>query len=90
MHQLPWGHIVILLHRVPDKNQRNWYATETIKNGWSRSILEIQIETQLYERQGISKKKISNYHNHLPAPQSDLANDILKDPYNFDFLLKDA
>ncbi len=84
--QLPWGHIVRLTQMVKGDLQREWYAQQTIKNGWSRTILEMQVESELYERQGISGKKISNYHQHLPASQSDLANEILKDPYNFDFL----
>lgn len=84
--QLPWGHIVRLMQMIKNDSEREWYAQQVIKNGWSRSILEMQIESGLYERQGISSKKISNYNQHLPAPQSDLANEILKDPYNFDFL----
>lgn len=84
--QLPWGHIAVLIDRVKDKEIREWYAQQTIKNGWSRSILEMQIEGELFSRQGISAKKITNYHHHLPKAQSDLARDILKDPYNFDFL----
>lgn len=86
VHQLPWGHIVVLIHRVREKIEREWYAQETTKNGWSRSILEMQIKSRLYERQGVLAKKVSNYHQHLPPSQSDLANEILKDPYNFDFL----
>lgn len=84
--QLPWGHIVRLMQTIGEENIRNWYAIQTIKNGWSRSVLEMQIESDLYERQGKSSKKISNFHEHLPAIQSDLANEVLKDPYNFDFL----
>jgi len=84
--QLPWGHIGVLLHQVKDTEERDWYTNEIIKNGWSRPILEMQIESGLYERQGKTTKKISNFHQHLPKAQSDLANDILKDPYRFDFL----
>lgn len=84
--QLPWGHITRLIQMVKDNQVREWYAQQTIKNGWSRSLLEIQIESGLYERQGVVKKKTSNFHQHLPDAQSDLAYDILKDPYNFDFL----
>lgn len=71
---------------VKDENAREWYATQTIKNGWSRSILEMQIESELYERQAITSNKTSNFHKRIPELQSDLANEILKDPYNFDFL----
>lgn len=84
--QLPWGHISLLIHAVKDDSIREWYAKQTTKNGWSRSVLEMQLESGLYERQGITASKTTNYHEHLPAPQSDLARDILKDPYNFDFL----
>lgn len=84
--QFPWGHIIRLMQMLDNEKIREWYAAQTIKNGWSRAILEIQIESRLYERQGEISKKISNYHQHLPEVQSDLANEILKDPYNFDFL----
>lgn len=84
--KLPWGHISSLIHTVKDEAARNWYAQQVMKNGWSRSVMEIQIETGLYERQGVSTNKTTNYHEHLPPAQSDLARDILKDPYNFDFL----
>jgi predicted nuclease of restriction endonuclease-like (RecB) superfamily len=84
--QLPWGHITRLIQMVKNELKREWYAQQTIKNGWSRTILEMQIESGLFERQGVSAKKTSNYHQHLPAIQSGLANEVLKDPYNFDFL----
>lgn len=84
--QLPWGHIVRLMQMVKDESQRDWYANQAIMNGWSRNILEMQIESGLYQRQGISHTKVSNFSQNLPANQSDLANEILKDPYNFDFL----
>jgi len=84
--QLPWGHISLLIHAVKDGSIREWYAYQSIKQGWSRTILEMQIESGLYERQGKSDHKISNFHEHLPPKQSDLAHEMLKDPYNFDFL----
>lgn len=84
--QLPWGHVSLLIHAVKDKLTREWYAQQTIKNGWSRSVLKMQIESELYERQAESSKKINNFDKQLPALQSDLANEMLKDPYNFDFL----
>ena len=84
--QLPWGHIVVLMQKLAKSEVRAWYAQKAVEHGWSRSILTMQMETQLYERQALNDKKVSNYHNHLPKPQSDLARDILKDPYNFDFL----
>ena len=84
--QLPWGHIVRLIQMVKNEQEREWYAAQTIKNGWSRTVLEMQVESELYRRQAIISKKTPNYHEHLPSPQSDLANEILKDPFNFDFL----
>lgn len=86
VNQLPWGHIVILLLKVKNRPERDWYINKALEYGWSRSILEIQIEQQLYERQGIAGKKTSNFKNILPPPNSDLAHQSLKDPYVFDFL----
>ncbi|CAM3403983.1 PDDEXK nuclease domain-containing protein [Legionella longbeachae] len=71
---------------VKEESRREWYAEQTIKNGWSRNTLEMQIKSGLYERQAIANNKTSNYHKHLPELQSDLANEILRAPYNFDFL----
>lgn len=86
VHQLPWGHIVLLLHKIDSKSQRDWYAIQTVQNGWSRDTLAMQIMSGLYERQGINDTKLTNFHECLPARQSELANQILKDPYHFDFL----
>lgn len=84
--QLPWFHIVLLMQRIKDETQRNWYADQALKNGWSRSVLELHIEQILYERQALSSKKISNFQEKLAPPQSDLAEQTLKNPYVFDFL----
>jgi predicted nuclease of restriction endonuclease-like (RecB) superfamily len=81
--QIPWGHNVRLLDLVKDPDERLWYARQTIQNAWSRNALVMQIETGLYRRQG---KAITNFDRTLPPPQSDLAQQITKDPYNFDFL----
>ncbi len=81
--QLPWGHNVRLLDKLETFEQREWYAKACIQNGWSRAILEAQIETKLHQRQG---KALNNFEQTLPAPQSELAQQMLKDPYNFDFL----
>jgi predicted nuclease of restriction endonuclease-like (RecB) superfamily len=83
--QIPWWHNVILLDKVNNTEKRLWYAQKAIEYGWSRSVLTIQIETKLYERQAINEK-VSNFQQNLPAPQSDLAQQLLKDPYIFDFL----
>src|SRR3990167_6179138 len=81
--EIPWGHNVWLLEKVKDLTQRLWYAAKTLEHGWSRAILTVQIESDLYGRQG---KAVSNFAGTLPAPQSDLAQQALKDPYLFDFL----
>ena len=81
--QIPWGHNVRLLDLVKDPEERLWYARQTILNGWSRNVLVMQIESGLYRRQG---KAVTNFQATLPEPQSDLAQQLLKDPYNFDFL----
>lgn len=81
--QIPWKHNCILIDKVKDPEKRRWYIQQTIENGWSRNVLEIQIESGLYERQG---RAITNFKQTLPPPQSDLAQQIVKDPYHFDFL----
>src|SRR5579872_6496109 len=81
--KLPWFHNCVLLDKTTDTQERLWYALQTIEHGWSRNVLVQQIESKLYERQG---KAITNFERALPAPQSDLARQVLKDPYNFDFL----
>ena len=81
--QIPWGHNIRLLQKVKDPAEREWYIRACIEHGWSRNVLEMQIETGLYRRQGGAA---SNFERTLPAPQSDLARETLKDPYNFEFL----
>lgn len=81
--QIPWFHHCILLDKVKVPDVRVWYVHKTIENGWSRNVLIFQIDSRLHERQG---KAISNFERTLPASQSDLAAQLLKDPYTFDFL----
>lgn len=81
--QIPWGHNLLLLHRLENLEARLWYAAKTIENGWSRNVLWHWVDTKLFTRQG---KAITNFTNTLPTPQSDLAHQTLKDPYCFDFL----
>ena len=81
--QLPWFHNCTLLDKVKGRELREWYIKKTIENGWSRSILEMQIESQAHLRVGAGQ---NNFERTLPTPQSDLARDIVKDPYAFDFL----
>ena len=81
--QIPWFHNCVLLDKVKDAKSRIWYIQQTIANGWSRNVLVLQIESGLYARQG---KAVTNFKTALPSPQSDLARDVLKNPYNFEFL----
>ena len=84
--QLPWGHIIVLMQQVKDPEAREWYANSVLKNGTARSVLIIQIEQNLYERQGKNAHKMTNFAERLPSPQSDLAIQLFKDPYDFRFL----
>lgn len=81
--KLTWFHNLTLLEKVKTREERLWYAEAAVGNGWSRNVLVLQIESGLYNRQG---KAITNFQATLPAPQSDLAQQLMKDPYNFDFL----
>lgn len=84
--QIPWSHNIRIMEMVKDPEERLWYIQQTIENGWSRNVLVMQIESGLYKRQGGA---ITNFERTLPSPQSDLAQQIIKDPYNFDFLTLD-
>lgn len=81
--KLPWFHHCILIDKVKDMETRLWYTDQAITNGWSRNVLSLHIKSRLHERQGAAP---TNFAERLPSPQSDLAQNILKDPYNFDFL----
>ena len=74
---------MVLLDKLPGPEARRWYAAKAIEHGWSRNVLVMQIETRLLDRSG---KAVTNFPATLPAPQSDLARESLKDPYLFDFL----
>jgi predicted nuclease of restriction endonuclease-like (RecB) superfamily len=81
--QIPWGHNRTILDKIKEKNIRVWYAQNTIKHGWSRNILEHHIDNELHRREG---QAITNFASTLPSPQSDLAHQLMKDPYHLDFL----
>ncbi|HMM39003.1 MAG TPA: PDDEXK nuclease domain-containing protein [Desulfovibrio sp.] len=81
--RLPWYHQLALLDKLNDAETRRWYAAKAIENNWSRNVLVMRIETRLHERSG---QAVTNFAATLPAPQSDLARESLKDPYRFDFL----
>lgn len=81
--QLTWYHNITLIEKIDSASERRWYAQQTVRNGWSRNVLVHQIELNLYQRQG---RITHNFETTLPASQSDLAQQTLKDPYIFDFL----
>lgn len=77
------GHNVLLVERLKKTEQRLWYAAKAAENGWTRAVLVHQIDSGLHRRQG---QALTNFDRVLPAPQSELARETLKDPYIFDFL----
>lgn len=83
--QIPWGHNTILLDKISDDAEREWYIEKVIENNWSRNVLVHQIESKLYERQALVSK-VSNFEKLLPSAQSELALQTMKDPYVFDFI----
>jgi len=85
--QLPWRSNITLLEKIENHEERLWYANQAIEHGWSQPILQIQIETKLFKRKG---KAANNFTKTLPPPESDMASQIFKDPYLFDFLGTDV
>ena len=81
--KLPWGHNLRVLDRIKDRPTREWYLRAALEHGWSQNVLVHMISGQLHEREG---KALSNFQRTLPPPGSDMAERILRDPYNFDFL----
>lgn len=80
---IPWFHNVVIMQKLKTIEERLWYAQKAIEHGWSRTILEMQIESSLHRREG---KAVTNFSKTLPTPHSDMAKQSLKDPYLFDFL----
>jgi predicted nuclease of restriction endonuclease-like (RecB) superfamily len=80
---IPWGHHILIVQKIKNKNEAIFYIKQTIEYNWSRAVLLHNIESNLYSRQG---KTINNFATTLPMPQSDLAIELMKDPYCFDFL----
>lgn len=78
--QMPWGHITVLLDRVQDQGVRDWYAAEAVRHGWSRAVLLNQVKSQLHLRAGAAP---TNFATSLPSPESELAQQMMRDPYNF-------
>ncbi|MBF0331971.1 MAG: DUF1016 family protein [Candidatus Omnitrophica bacterium] len=83
VRQLPWGHNIILVEKLSNDDERLWYAKKSMEQGWGRDTLVHQIKSDVFHRQG---KAITNFKVALISPQSDLAQETLKDPYVFDFL----
>ncbi len=81
--KLPWGHHMVLLDRLKERQSREWYLRASVEHGWSRNVLTHHISTGLREREG---KALTNFSRTLPAEDSDLTHQILKDPYSFEFL----
>ena len=81
--QIPWRTNISLMDKLKDEESRIWYAYKVIENGWSKTILDLQIESRLMERTG---RSVNNFPAALPPEDSDLVNQVFKDPYLFDFL----
>ena len=87
--QIPWSHNLLILDKIKNEDERLWYMQKCLENGWSVDVLQIQIETKLYERQGKNEKD-NNFSQKLLSPLSDMANSMQKDPYIFNLpLLKE-
>ena len=80
---VPWAHHVILMEKIRNVSTRRWYMEQSVANGWTRDFLSVQIEKRAHKRHG---KITSNFAQTLPPSQSDLVQQMLKDPYIFDFL----
>lgn len=83
LFNIPWGHHIMIFQKIKNVSEAIFYINQTIENNWSRAVLEMQIETNLYARQG---KAITNFKTTLPEIDSDLAQALLKDTYNFEFI----
>ncbi|MDD3253406.1 MAG: DUF1016 N-terminal domain-containing protein [Lachnospiraceae bacterium] len=81
--QIPWRANISLMDKLKDEESRIWYAHKAIENGWSKTILDLQIEGKLMGRSG---RSVNNFPAALPPMDSDLVNQVFKDPYLFDFL----
>ncbi|MBC7748075.1 MAG: DUF1016 domain-containing protein [Methylotenera sp.] len=86
LFDIPWGHHIVIIQKIKSQPEAFFYVQQTIENNWSRAVLEAQIQTNLFQRQG---KSVNNFKETLPATDGDLANELLKDPYNFEFLTFD-
>lgn len=78
--QIPWSHNMLILDKIKEDEKRLWYMNQTVKNGWSYDVLAFQIKSNLYKRQVLGDKP-NNFEKTLINPQSELAKNIMKDPY---------
>jgi len=85
--QLPWGHNILIFTKCRSVAEASFYLGQTLEHGWSRDVLALQLKSNLYARAG---KAVTNFSRTLPSPQSDLAQQTLKDPYTFDFMAMTA
>jgi len=85
--KIPWRSNIVLMDKLPDEQTRLWYAQKLIENGWSKETLDLMISSRLIERQG---NAVNNFQTALPSPDSDMARDIFKDPYLFDYIGTDG
>lgn len=81
--QIPWTHNMVLLDKLDDPDTRLWYARKALEQGWSRPMLTLHLDNRLHLRQG---RAVTNFAAVLPEPDSDMAAQVFKDPYLFDFL----
>ena len=82
--KLPWSFNCLLIDRIEEDEKRTWYAEKCLENGWSFVALDHQIDLNLYQRQSNNSTKLTNFGEHLPAVQGELAQDLIKDPYIFE------
>ena len=85
--QMPWGHNILIFTKCASVAEARFYLAQTLENGWSRDVLAMQLKSNLFARAG---KAVNNFSRTLPPPQSDLAQQTLKDPYTFDFMAMTA
>lgn len=85
--QLPWGHNILIITKCSSVAEARFYIEQTLKQGWSRDVLALQLKSNLFAHAG---KAVTNFSRTLPLPQSDLAQQTLKDPYTFDFMAMTA
>jgi len=85
--QIPWGHNILIITKCTSVDEARFYVEQTLCEGWSRDVLALQLKSKLHARAG---KSVTNFSLTLPPPQSDLAQQTLKDPYTFDFMAMTA